>query len=123
MKFDPELMRKILLHVEAIPAGEVHNGAFNLEGYDWKESNAHALLLHEDGYFNNSRVVRDSKGFPNVFLIRDLSMKGHEFVANARNNTVWKKVIAKAQTEGTSLGVTILNSLLSAAAKKYAGLE
>ena len=50
-------------------------------------------------------------------------MKGHEFLANARNNTVWKKVMAQAQEKGQSVGMTVLNGLLEQAAKKYAGLD
>ncbi len=49
-------------------------------------------------------------------------MKGHEFLANARNNTVWKKVMAEAKQKGQSIGVTALNGLLGQAAKKYTEL-
>lgn len=52
-----------------------------------------------------------------------LTMKAHDFLANARNNNIWKKVLAKAQAEGTSVSVSILNGLLKKAAEKYAGLE
>ena len=123
MEFRPELMRAILLHIEAVPAGEVFNGVFTLEGYERIDVHAHAQLLVEDGWFTDARFNRGHMGFPNAFLIRDLSMKGHEFLANARNNTVWSKVLAKAKTEGTSVSVSVLNGLLSAAAKKYAGLD
>jgi hypothetical protein len=50
-------------------------------------------------------------------------MKGHQFLANARNDTIWKKVLAQAKEKGQSVGITVLNGLLEQAAKKYAGLE
>jgi hypothetical protein len=123
MEFKPELMRAILLRIEAVPAGQVFNGPFTIEGYEWTDVHAHAQILVEDGWFTDARYNRTSQGFPNAFLIRDLSMKGHEFLANARNNTVWSKVMAKAKAEGTSMSVSVLNGLLSAAVKKYVGIE
>ena len=50
-------------------------------------------------------------------------MKGHQFLANARNDTIWKKVLNQAKEKGQSVGITVLNGLLEQAAKKYAGLE
>jgi hypothetical protein len=40
----------------------------------------------------------------------------------ARNNTVWKKVLAEAKSKGTLVNVTVINGLLKKAAAKYAGL-
>jgi hypothetical protein len=40
-------------------------------------------------------------------------MKRHELLANARNNTVWKKVMAETKKKGQSIGVTVLNDLLN----------
>lgn len=126
MRFNPEYMRSILLHIESIPAGQVFNGRFHDESDPENEQaaaerNEHAKLLLDNEYLDGI-CQKDHLGRPRAFLVRGLTMKGHEFLANARNNTVWKKVLAKAQTEGQSISVTVLNGLLSAAAKKYAGL-
>ena len=126
MRFKPELMRTILLHLESIPVGQLFTGRFHDENDPENEQtaaelNEHAKLLLDTGYLEGI-CQKDHRGVPNAFLIRGLTMKGHEFLANARNNTVWKKVLAKAQAEGSSVSVTVLNGLLSAAAKKYAGL-
>lgn len=50
-------------------------------------------------------------------------MKGHEFVRNARNDTLWKKVTSEAQEKGGSVTMTLLNRLLEKAAEKWFGLE
>ena len=47
--------------------------------------------------------------------ISDLTPKGHEFLANIRNDTVWKKVLSKAS--GASLPIII--EVAKEAAKKY----
>lgn len=117
----------ILLHVESIPAGQVFNGRLrdnnNPDNEELNaELNAHMKLLLDDEYFDGI-CQKDHRGQPNAFYIHGLTMKGHEFLANARNNTVWQKVLAKAQSEGTSVSVSILNALLKKAAERYAGLE
>jgi Hypothetical protein (DUF2513) len=121
MRFDPEMMRDILQFVENIPAGEVLNGSLAFEGRPQAETNEHMQLLLDDAYLTGVSQ-RDHKGFPSGFLIRGLTMKGHQFVANARNDTIWKKVLAQAKEKGQSIGITVLNGLLEQAAKKYAGL-
>lgn len=122
MRFKPEVMREILLHLENVPAGEIFEGLIQIDGYSQPEVNLHMLLLVEEDYFV-SPLVASVGGMPGSFAIPALSMKAHEFLANARNNTVWKKVLAKAQAEGSSVSISILNGLLAAAAKKYAGLD
>jgi hypothetical protein len=124
VRFKPELMRDILLFIENIPAGKSFNGRFRDKNgeKDEAELNAHAKLLLDDGYIDGV-CQKDHIGEPRGFFIRGITMKGHEFLANARNNTIWKKVLAKAKSDGTSVSISVLNGLLSAAAKKYAGLE
>lgn len=127
MRFKPELMREILLHIENIPAGQSFNGAFRDEnGPDNKQTsaelNAHANLLLDEGYLDGT-CRKDHRGEPTAFWIRGLKMKGHDFLANSRNNTVWEKVLAKAEAEGASVSISILNGLLTKAAEKYAGLD
>jgi hypothetical protein len=60
---------------------------------------------------------------PCAFAIRHLTWQGHDFLEHARNDTIWKKVMAEAKAKGVSMTIVILNGLLSKAAEKYAGLE
>ena len=121
MTFDPELMREVLLAIEAQPAGKPINGTFVFEGRDQAEVNQHIKLLIDDDYINGKTSL-DHRGEPRGFHISDLTMKGHQFLANARNNTVWKKVMHESKEKGLSVGFTVINGLLEKAAKKYAGL-
>jgi len=122
MKFDPELMRDVLIAIEDLPADKPLNGTFEFEGRNQAEVNRHIQLLVDEEYLYGKTVL-DHVGAPRAFLIRDLTMKGHQFLANARNDTVWKKVMAQAKEKGMSVGLTVLNQLLEHAAKKYAGIE
>jgi hypothetical protein len=117
MRFDPELMREVLLDIEAIDAGLQFAGM-----PDPPAKAEHMRLLIADGYLEG-KVHEDAGGRVFQIDVRGLTMKGHQFLANARNNTIWKKVIADAKERGLSVGVSVLNGLLEGAAKKYAGLD
>jgi hypothetical protein len=121
MTFDPELMRDVLLAIEAMPAGEPFDGVIQSGTHPQSETNEHVDLLIKNGFINGESLP-DHRGVPIRFSILGLSLKGHEFLANARNNTVWKKVLAEAKSKGLSVSVTVINGLLEKAAQKYAGL-
>lgn len=57
------------------------------------------------------------------YFIDRLTMDGHEFVSNARNDTIWKKVKSQAAEKGDSVSMFVFNQLLTAAAKKHFQLE
>lgn len=122
MRFDPEMMRDILNAIEDIPAGEFLDGSLHFEGRSQAEANEHIQLLINDGYLTGVSQ-RNAEGFPSGFRIQGLTMKGHQFVENARNDTVWKKVLKQAKEKGQSVALTVLNGLLEKAAKKFAGIE
>ncbi len=122
MRFDPEMMRDILKPIEDIPTGEVLNGSLAFEDRPQAETNEHIQLLIIEGYLTGV-FDTDGQGFPTRFLIRGLTMKGHQFIENARNDTVWKKVLKQAKEKGQSVALTVLNGLLEKAAKKFAGIE
>jgi hypothetical protein len=76
-----------------------------------------------EGDVLDGQIVGQLGTSDDYYFVTRLTWAGHEFLANAKNDTVWKKVIADAQEKGTSVSLSVLNSLLSAAAKKYIGIE
>jgi Hypothetical protein (DUF2513) len=117
-----ELIRDILIAIEAMPAGEPFQGFIKSRSCPQAEVNEHLRLLFDDDYIDGV-YIRDQLNVPIKFSISGLTMKGHEFLANARNDTVWREVLAQAKEKGQSVGMTVLNGLLEQAAKKYAGLD
>jgi hypothetical protein len=105
-----------------MPAGEPFQGLIKSRSSPQAEVNEHLRLLLDDDYVDGV-YIRDHRNVPIKFSISGLTMKGHEFLANARNDTVWSEVLAQAKEKGQSVGMTVLNGLLEQAAKKYAGLD
>jgi hypothetical protein len=121
VKRDPELIRNILLRIEANPAGNTLEH-MEFEGHTWEDIAEHVQLLI-DASFIDGTVTGQRGKWPTAFLVQRLTWIGHEFLAKARNDTLWKKVVAQAQEKGMSTSMSIINGLLEAAAKKYVGLD
>ncbi|MBC2592864.1 DUF2513 domain-containing protein [Ruficoccus amylovorans] len=118
MKRDFDLIRSIMLQVEQADSG---TALVVLEvGPDIRDSAVaeHIELMVEADLVVGEVFSRD----PLTFAIQRLTWGGHDFLENARNDTIWKKVVAQSKAKGSSMTLTILNGLLSRAAEKYAGL-
>lgn len=121
MKRDLNLIRNILLDLEAAPAGEATT-RFEYEGRGQVEIVEHVQLLIDAGFIDG-RVRTGSRNEPLDCTVFRLTWAGQEFLAKAKNDTLWRKVLAQAEDKGLSTSMAIVNALLEAAAKKYVGLD
>jgi hypothetical protein len=121
MKKDIKLIRNILLDIEAAAPGEAIQG-FEYEGKSQPEILEHVQLLKDAGFIE-ALISKGGQNEPVACVVWRMTWAGQEFLANAKNDTVWKKVVAQAEEKGMSTSMGVLNGLLEAAAKKYAGLE
>jgi hypothetical protein len=121
MKRDPNLVRNILLVIEASPPGQPIFG-FRIEGRDDAEILEHVQLLL-DADFIDGQITEGNRGEPVGCVVMRMTWTGQEFLAKAKNDTVWKKVLAQAEEKGMSTSMSVIHGLLEAAAKKYVGLK
>lgn len=121
MKRDLNLIRSILLDIQAAPAGQAIQG-FTYDGKEQPEILEHVQLLL-DADFIDGHVTTGNMNEPVACLIFRMKWSGQEFLAKAKNDTLWKKVLAQAEEKGGSTSIAVINALLEAAAKKYVGLE
>jgi len=110
MKFDPDLMRAILLDTEEIPAGEAAHG-FEYEGRSQAEIYRHAQILVDEGFIAG-QYVDGNNGIPLDFHITDLTYRGHQFLANARNDTLWKKALTSIRDAGKTISIAVIEAVL-----------
>ncbi|QIB50071.1 MULTISPECIES: DUF2513 domain-containing protein [Pseudomonas] len=103
MKLDKDLVREILLAVEASSPGE--SITLSLENRTDQEISYHVLLLHEAGLL----VGQDASVLADVFAVwkaKRLTYKGHEFLDTVRDGEVWRRTKAGAEKAGVaSLGL------------------
>lgn len=116
VKRDLELVRSILLDVEASEPGELLT-RFEYDGKSKAEVLEHLSLLVEAGYLDG-KVMAGSKGIPLQAIIHKLTWPGHEFLANAKNDKVWRQVMTDVGKTTTAVSMEILKVLLSKATER-----
>lgn len=108
-KRDLDLIRMLLLELEGIE--EV-----DLAQYTEHEIKYHKYLLYDAGFAEGTIVKDDVRRFEIIDAeLFYLNWQGHEFLANARNDTVWNDVKQVLRERGLSVSFSILQTLLSAA--------
>lgn len=121
MKRDLKLVRDILIDVEANPPNQIIQD-FRYDGVDSLIIAEHVRLLIDAGYLEGE-VIRQFGTSQFAYVVTGMTWQGHEFLANAKNDTVWKKVVADAEAKGSSISMSVLDGLLTKAAEKYFGLD
>lgn len=104
MKLNPDCIRDVLLAVEentgfhtVMEIDEYNYTQYQqLKKYKYEEVAYHIVQCNLNGYFTDfSATIDDS------YMIVDLSPKAHEFIANIRSDTNWKKIKGKALMVGS----------------------
>ena len=107
MKLNPDCIRDILITVEE------HSDFSNQTEYKAEQpfetlsQYSHEEIIYHIRQCENSDLIYGVNYYDGGCHtdILDLSPKGHEFLANMRNDSVWKKVISKGA--GASLPILI----------------
>ena len=88
MQLDKDLVREILLAIEASEHSPEESITLSLEDRTPEEISYHVMLLHEAGLL----VGRDASVLADLFPVwqaKRLTYKGHEFLDTVRDGEVW----------------------------------
>ncbi len=112
MQRDMDLIRKLLLYLEAKPDDRVKR-SIEIEGYDPALINYHLVLLANARLidFEASRSTSNPDRLIEVFPTR-LTWEGHEFLDAARDQTVWDRVKTDIGDRFTRIPLEVLKALL-----------
>ena len=119
MKRDLDLIREILLQVEARPTAQSID-LVEVPGHDQEEISYHVKLLADAGFLE----AHDLRGMgPDGFKYAPsaLTNTGHDFLDAARNNTVWARVKAKLAEIGGTAPLDVTRSILTTTIKEMLG--
>jgi Hypothetical protein (DUF2513) len=121
MKRDMELIRELMLAIES--RNDTQYWAEDLEvsgDRDITEIIGHLQIL-VDAKFIEATVASDDCG--TSIAIDRMLWNGHEFLDNARNESVWKKAMSIVTEKGGSVSAGVLMQVLASAAKQHFGLS
>jgi hypothetical protein len=108
MKRDPDLIKQILIQVEALDQAALN---LSVEGYDQSTVNEHILLCVDAGLLDGG-VTQDSLGRAAVSVVKRLTPPGHEFLRLARNSPLWNKAKSTFKEKAVTYSVEMLFAYL-----------
>ncbi|MDO9141452.1 MAG: DUF2513 domain-containing protein [Methylobacter sp.] len=103
-----DIIRKILLKVEALPTEGSDFYSADLADTDAETSAYHMRLLLEAGLIIGG--CRDALGPPSCHANR-LTWEGHEFLDKIKNETLWQRIKATARSKGIDLSFTVIKDV------------
>ena len=115
MRRDMDLIRKLLLHVEGAEPPDVRE-------YRQEQQTYHYALIVEAGLAHGT-VFEGEEGEPINVAITRLTWKGHEFLDDARSNTVWQRTRKALAETGVTVSLVIMRELLQREARQFLGLD
>jgi len=121
MKRDFDLVRKIMLDVQALPADSPLICLEYPNEYEQAEVNEHVALLIEAGLLKG-KPLRAMSSLLQV-PVQGLTWEGHNFIDSAKNDAIWRKAFEILKDKGIDATFDVLKGLLSAIALKAAGLS
>ena len=112
MKRDLDLMRDIMLDLEAMPHlnNNIHALFPNRSQEEYEKLSFHVALLSDAGYVKLGMVLM-GYNFHNYYIER-ITDDGHQFIQLIREDTVWNKCKKHCAEFGASLTIEILKSIL-----------
>lgn len=102
MRRDMDLVRKILMAIEAEPSGYAPQ-ELKIEGYTKEQIGYHVLIMIEAGLIEGQEVTTLGSATP-VGMATRMTWDGHEFLDACRENSRWRKAKDVANQVG---GVTL----------------
>ena len=111
VKLDTDLVRKILLHIEANEEGEI---SLDLPDYSQDEVYQHVEWMKEAG-FVDADIVSSGDGTEHEILyceVHKLTLEGHAFLKNARNHKLLERAKKLCLERTGVLSLDLLKDIL-----------
>ncbi len=119
MKRDLDLVRKIMLALEAYDHGYAPEG-FTIAGYDDEVIGHHVWLMAQGGLL--TALTSPGEASP-IAEPGSITWVGHEWLAVVRNERVWVTVRTEMKDRGLTLSFALMQELAIKIAKSFAGLD
>jgi hypothetical protein len=119
MQRDMDLIREILLRLEAHPHGFAP--ALKIDGYEDEQIGFHIVLMGQAGLVNVWDNTSTGDQSP-CAMATSLKWEGYEFLAASKDESTWKKGKAAVMSKAGTLGFELLKAVLTAEMRRQLGL-
>jgi hypothetical protein len=118
MKRDIELLREILLFVEAQDPNDARIPDIEIAGYTDHEVCDHVHVLEGAGWLRGVGYTLE----PHSTAV-GLTMSGHDFLDAIRNDTVWRRLMKTVAEKGGGIPLDLAKALAIGYMKELLGLS
>lgn len=121
MKRDMDLVRSILLEVEAHKHGSAPSN-LTIDGYNDETIGFHVYLMGQADLLRVADITSRGDASPNAIPL-NITWNGYEFLEAARNNTGWQNAKRKVIDSGIGFSIVVLKAVLVELAMERLGLS
>jgi Hypothetical protein (DUF2513) len=118
MKRDMELIRALLLAIEALDSQIAFKATLKLKVDSTRKDMIDHLKLMIKAGFLDAKPIETQAGTSDI-VIKGITNEGHNFLEDARNESIWKETMGLVQEKGGSVAIAVLTQLLSSVAKQH----
>lgn len=118
---DFDCIRHILLAVEDSLAPRLHVNDLSNETYDLSCISYHVSLLLDAGYLDAAKVPILGSPYPQ-FIIRRLTIQGHDYLDTIRDERVWTETKKKFKKSTVALSFDLVKTIASKVALDFLNL-
>lgn len=120
MKRDMNLVRQLVLVIEAGPSGFAPRNLV-VDGYSNEEIGYHLFIMLEAGLIRGADVTVHGAKSPEA-IATSLTWAGHEFADAARDEDLWAKAMKLTKEKAGGVTIDLLMKLLTSLASSALGL-
>lgn len=120
MKLDWQLIRKILLAVEAQESPDESIGPDDVDGWAPEVVSYHVWMLIGAGLVQGR--CRTALGDQERCYAERLTFHGHEFLETIRRPAMWNEIVKTARDRGLELSFSVVQAVATMVVKKTLGL-
>jgi len=118
MKRDWDVIREVLLDVEAIDPSVSGSIYYEIENDDERRTAGHAMLLFKAGFLEGRNHSSDDG---QAVRVTGLTWAGHDLLQTIQSKPVWERIKTMAQDKGVELTFEVVKKLSAAAADAVFG--
>jgi len=108
MKRDMDLVRKILLLMEASSQNQVPN----IEGYSSNEVGHHVYLMMQAGLIDGADITSMDDDY-RIAIPTELTWQGHDFLDACRNENIWNRAKESLRLVGGDVPIAVMKTILT----------
>lgn len=123
MKRDMNLIRDLLLEIEANDDGSGRDVKIATDGHSQQELTEHLFMLYEAGFIEG---IDASHMQGRVLLVQRLTWHGHEFLEVIRDQSIWEKTqdgMKQAGGFSIDLAKALAKGFIKKNVERYTGVE